>query len=102
MSLEMALFRPRAAALALGAALIALLCSAASAAAATEPMSETLGLSLTHRGFAVDLRTAPVRRATPSAVAPNAIPPSFTLGHDALTSMAASEGSSESLEATAE
>jgi len=42
MSLEMALFRPRAAALALGAALIALLCSAASAAAATVSVEDNV------------------------------------------------------------
>ena len=65
---------------------------ASSAARAIAPMSATFGESFTHSGFPVAARTRRVRPDSPSGFEPKAIPPSFTLGQEAFSSIAASAG----------
>ncbi len=64
-------------------------------------MSDTFGESFTHNGFPVAARTRRVRAESPSGFEPKAIPPSFTLGQEAFSSIAASAGTSERRRATA-
>ena len=67
----------------------------ASTAFAISVISVTLGLNFIIIGFFDTLLTALVISIADSALCPNAIPPSFTFGHDILIS-SMSTGASES------
>ena len=59
-------------------------------------MSETIGVSLTHTGSFVRLRTASVTAAAARGSLPKYMPPCSTLGHEMLISNPATPGTPSS------
>src|SRR5712691_7456946 len=69
---------------------------AASTARAITPISLTIGVSFTHTGRRVRLRTASVTAAAACGSLPKYIPPCSTFGHEMLTSKPATPGTPSS------